>query len=70
MTSGMGLCLLNWEVLGKNGYVESFIGTPRDALLNGDIFGTLLGARVPQSDGKPPPPEAYGAGNFYIKVAH
>jgi transposase InsO family protein len=31
-----------WE----NGYVESFIGKLRDELLNGEIFDTLLEARV------------------------
>ena len=31
-----------WE----NGYVESFIGRLRDELLNGEIFDTLLEARV------------------------
>ncbi|MCK4557273.1 MAG: transposase, partial [Candidatus Aminicenantes bacterium] len=31
-----------WE----NGYVESFIGKFRDELLNGEIFDTLLEARV------------------------
>ena len=31
-----------WE----NGYVESFIGTFRGELLNGEIFDTLLEARV------------------------
>ena len=31
-----------WE----NGYVESFIGKFRDKLLNGEIFDTLLEARV------------------------
>jgi len=31
-----------WEI----GYVESFNGTLRDQLLNGDIFETLLEAKV------------------------
>jgi putative transposase len=31
-----------WE----NGYVESFIGKFREELLNGEIFDTLLEARV------------------------
>jgi transposase InsO family protein len=31
-----------WE----NGYVESFIGKLRDEVLNGEIFDTLLEARV------------------------
>ncbi len=31
-----------WE----NGYVETFIGKFRDELLNGEIFDTLLEARV------------------------
>jgi len=31
-----------WE----NGYVESFIGRLRDKLLNGEIFDTLLEAKV------------------------
>lgn len=59
-----------WE----NGYVESFIGKLRDELLNGEIFDTLLEARVlterwrreyngyrPHSslEYKPPAPEAY-----------
>jgi putative transposase len=59
-----------WE----NGYVESFIGRLRDELLNGEIFDTLLEARVvieswrkeynqfrPHSSlgYRPPAPEAY-----------
>jgi len=59
-----------WE----NGYVESFIGKLRDELLNGEIFDTLLEARVlterwrkeynrcrPHSSlgYKPPAPETY-----------
>jgi transposase InsO family protein len=31
-----------WE----NGYIESFNGKMRDALLNGEIFDTILEARV------------------------
>jgi putative transposase len=70
-----------WE----NGYVESFIGKFRDELLNGEIFDTLLEARVlterwrreynnyrPHSAlaYKPPAPEAYEAKNLIMKVAH
>ena len=33
----------HWE----NGYIESFNGKLRDGLLNGEIFTTLLEARVP-----------------------
>ena len=59
-----------WE----NGYVESFIGRLRDELLNGEIFDTLLEAKVvienrrreynqirPHSSlgYQPPAPEAY-----------
>lgn len=70
-----------WE----NGYVESFIGKFRDELLNGEIFDTLLEARVlterwrreynryrPHSSlgYKPPAPEAYEASNLFIKVVH
>ena len=58
----------------ENGYVESFIGKFRDELLNGEIFDTLLEAKVvieswrreynqlrPHSSlgYKPPAPEAY-----------
>lgn len=32
----------HWE----NGYIESFNGKPRDELLNGEIFDTLLEAKV------------------------
>jgi transposase InsO family protein len=68
-----------WE----NGYVESFIGKLRDELLNGEIFDTLLEAKVlterwrkeyntyrPHSslDYKPPAPEAYEAENLIMKV--
>jgi transposase InsO family protein len=70
-----------WE----NGYVESFIGKLRDELLNGEIFDTLLEARViterwrreynryrPHSSlgYKPPAPEAYDATNLFMKVVH
>ena len=70
-----------WE----NGYVESFIGKLRDELLNGEIFDTLLEARVlterwrreynryrsHSSLGyKPPAPEAYEAKNLTVKVVH
>ena len=70
-----------WE----NGYVESFIGKIRDELLNGEIFDTLLEARVlterwrreynryrPHSSlgYKPPAPEAYEAKNLIMKVVH
>jgi transposase InsO family protein len=67
-----------WE----NGYVESFIGKLRDELLNGEIFDTLLEARVlierwrreynksrPHSslEYRPPAPEAL---NFTVQVVH
>ena len=70
-----------WE----NGYVESFIGKLRDELLNGEIFDTLLEARVlterwrreynryrPHSSlrYKPPAPEAYEVKNLIMKVVH
>ena len=70
-----------WE----NGYVESFIGKLRDELLNGEIFDTLLEARVlterwrreynryrPHSSlgYKPPAPKAYEAKNLIMKVVH
>jgi len=71
-----------WE----NGYVESFIGKLRDELLNGEIFDTLLEARVlterwrreynrynrPHSflGYKPTPPEAYETKNLIVKVVH
>jgi transposase InsO family protein len=70
-----------WE----NGYVESFIGKLRDELLNGEIFDTLLEARVlierwrreynryrPHSSlgYKPPAPEAYESKNLIMKVVH
>jgi transposase InsO family protein len=70
-----------WE----NGYVESFIGKFRDELLNGEIFHTLLEARVlterwrreynryrPHSSlgYKPPAPEAYEAKNLFMQVVH
>jgi len=68
-----------WE----NGYVESFIGKLRDELLNGEIFDTLLEARVvierwrqdynqfrPHSSlgYKPPAPEAYEHGTLTLNV--
>jgi transposase InsO family protein len=70
-----------WE----NGYVESFIGKLRDELLNGEIFDTLLEARVlterwrkeynryrPHSalGYKPPAPEAYEVKNLILQVVH
>jgi len=68
-----------WE----NGYVESFIGKLRDELLNGEIFDTLLEAKVvienwrrkynqfrPHSSlgYKPPALEAYEHGNLTLNV--
>jgi len=68
-----------WE----NGYVESFIGKLRDELLNGEIFDTLLEARVviegwrreynqcrPHSSlgYKPPAPETYDYGTLTLHV--
>ena len=68
-----------WE----NGYVESFIGRLRDELLNGEIFDTLLEAKVvienwrreynqirPHSSlgYRPPAPEAYGTGILALGV--
>jgi len=68
-----------WE----NGYVGSFIGKLRDELLNGEIFDTLLEARVvieswrreynqlrPHSSlgYKPPAPEAYNQGVLTLQV--
>ena len=70
-----------WE----NGYVESFIGKLRDELLNGEIFDTLLEARVlterwrreynryrPHSSlgYRPPAPETYDTKNLIMKVVH
>jgi len=70
-----------WE----NGYVESFIGKLRDELLNGEIFDTLLEARVlterwrreynryrPHSSlgYRPPAPEAFEAANLTLQVVH
>jgi len=70
-----------WE----NGHVESFIGKLRDEFLNGEIFDTLLEARVlterwrreynryrPHSSlgYKPPAPEAYEVENLCMKVVH
>jgi len=69
-----------WE----NGYVESFIGKFRDELLNGEIFDTLLEARVvienwrkeynqlrPHSSlgYKPPAPEAIKPSFLTLEVA-
>ncbi len=71
----------SWE----NGYVESFIGRFRDELLNGEIFDTLLEARVlielwrreynwkrPHSSlgYRPPAPEAIEGKNLTQRVAH
>jgi len=70
-----------WE----NGYVESFIGKLRDEFLNGEIFDTLLEARVlierwrrdynsyrPHSSlgYKPPAPEAFEVEYLFMKVVH
>jgi putative transposase len=69
----------------ENGYVELFTGKLRDELLNGEIFDTLLEARVlierwcreynryrPHSSlgYKPPAPEAYKVNNLFMKVVH
>lgn len=69
-----------WE----NGYVESFIGKYRDELLNGEIFDTLMEAKVlielwrreynsyrPHSflGYKPPAPKAYEVKNLTQQVA-
>ena len=68
-----------WE----NGYVESFIGRLRDELLNGEIFDTLLEARVvienwrreynqfrPHSSlgYRPPAPETFGPRILTLRV--
>ncbi len=68
-----------WE----NGYVESFIGKLRDELLNGEIFDTLLEARVVIEDWrrnynqfrphsslgyKPPAPEVYELGTLTLHM--
>ena len=70
-----------WE----NGYVESSIGKLRDELLNGEIFDTLLEARVVIEDWRreynqcrphsalgyrPPAPEALEVENFTLEVVH
>ena len=70
-----------WE----NGYVESFNGKLRDELLNGEIFDTLLEARVllerwrreyncyrPHSSlqYRPPAPEAFRPNILSLKVIH
>ena len=69
----------------EKGYVESFIGKLRDELLNGEIFDTLLEARVlterwrreynryrPHSSlgYRPPAPEAFEAANLTLQVVH
>ena len=70
-----------WE----NGYVESFFGKLRDELLNGEIFDTLLEARVVIEDWtreynqhrphsslgyKPPAPETLKLENLTSEVVH
>jgi putative transposase len=70
-----------WE----NGYVESFFGKMRDELLNGEIYDTLLEARVVMEDWrreynhhrphsalgyKPPAPEARRLENLTTEVVH
>ncbi len=70
-----------WE----NGYVESFIGKFRDELLNGEIFDTLLEAKViiescrkeynqlrPHSSlgYRPPATEAFEVNNLTLTVVH
>jgi len=70
-----------WE----NGYVESFIGKLKDELLNGEIFDTLLEARVVIEDWRreynqcrphsslgyrPPAPEALEVEKFTLEVVH
>jgi transposase InsO family protein len=70
-----------WE----NGYVESFNGKLRDELLNGEIFDTLLEARVllerwrreyncyrPHSSlaYRPPAPEAFKPNILSQKMLH
>jgi putative transposase len=70
-----------WE----NGYVQSFIGKLRDELLNGEIFDTLLEARVVMGDWKkeynqirphsslgyrPPAPVTYSVEKFNLGVVH
>jgi transposase InsO family protein len=70
-----------WE----NGYVESFIGRLRDELFSGEIFDTLLEARVvienwrreytqcrPHSSlgYRPPAPEAFEVEKFTLGVVH
>ncbi len=71
---GVGTLFIEPGSPWENGYVESFIGKLRDELLNGEIFDTLLEARVvieswrreynqfrPHSslEYRPPAPEAY-----------
>jgi len=70
-----------WE----NGYVESFIGKMRDELLNGEIFDTLLEARVVIEDWRrkynqhrphsslgyrPPAPETRRLENLTLEVVY
>ena len=43
---GVGTLFIEPGSPWENGYVESFIGKLRDELLNGEIFDTLLEARV------------------------
>ncbi len=44
--TGVGPLYLEPGSPWENGYVESFIGKLRDELLNGEIFDTLLEAKV------------------------
>ena len=70
-----------WE----NGYVESFIGKLRDEVLNGEVFDTLLEARVVIEDWRreynkhrphsslgyrPPAPETRMLENLTLEVVH
>jgi transposase InsO family protein len=70
-----------WE----NGYVESFIGKLRDEVLNGEVFDTLLEARVVIEDWRreynqhrphsslgyrPPAPETKMLENLTLEVVH
>ena len=80
---GVGTLFIEPGSPWENGYVESFIGKLRDELLNGEIFDTLLEARVvikswrreynqlrPHSSlgYKPPAPEAYDQGVLTLQV--
>ncbi len=80
---GVGTLFIEPGSPWENGYVESFIGKLRDELLNGEIFDTLLEARVvieswrreynqlrPHSSlgYKPPAPEAYDQGILTLQV--